>query len=167
MEKKFIGPHLRRMRIEHSQTQAEMGRALGISTSYVNLLEKNERSVSVPVLLRLFEVYGVDWREIADDDDTARLADLRAVLQDPLFDTARPDLPQLRAALVHSPDVAKAVQTLHNAYLAETDQLLTMAGSGQTSGQPVIAASPESGVHEFFRAHANHFPELEEAADSF
>jgi transcriptional regulator with XRE-family HTH domain len=37
----------------------------------VNLLEKNERSVSVPVLLKLFEVYGVDWRDIAEDDDTA------------------------------------------------------------------------------------------------
>jgi transcriptional regulator with XRE-family HTH domain len=64
--------------------------ALGISTSYVNLLEKNERSVSVPVLLKLFEVYGVDWRDIAEDDDTATLADLRAALQDPLFEGTAP-----------------------------------------------------------------------------
>ena len=48
--KKFIGPRLRRLRVENGQTQAQMARALGISTSYVNLLEKNERSVSVPVL---------------------------------------------------------------------------------------------------------------------
>jgi transcriptional regulator with XRE-family HTH domain len=56
----------------------------------VNLLEKNERSVSVPVLLKLFEVYGVDWRDIAEDDDTATLADLRAALQDTLFDGGPP-----------------------------------------------------------------------------
>jgi transcriptional regulator with XRE-family HTH domain len=91
--------------LEQGQTQAQMGRALGISTSYVNLLEKNERSVSVPVLLKLFEVYGVDWRDIAEDDDTAVLADLRAALQDTLFDGDRPDLPQLRAAQIHSPDL--------------------------------------------------------------
>jgi transcriptional regulator with XRE-family HTH domain len=42
------------LRQEHDQTQAQMGKALGISTSYVNLLEKNERSVSVPVMLKLF-----------------------------------------------------------------------------------------------------------------
>ena len=60
----------------------------------MNLLEKNERSVSVPVMLKLFEVYGVDWREIAEDDDTSVLADLRAALQDTLFDGNRPDLPQ-------------------------------------------------------------------------
>lgn len=167
MEKKFIGPHLRRLRVEHSQTQAEMGRALGISTSYVNLLEKNERSVSVPVLLKLFETYGVDWRDIAEDDDTARLADLRAVFQDPLFESARPDLAQLRAALVHSPDVARAILTLHGAYEAASDQLLSVAGAGTASAPAVIAASPESAVHGFFRRNANHFPELEDAAESF
>jgi XRE family transcriptional regulator, fatty acid utilization regulator len=61
-----------------------------------------------PVMLKLFEVYGVDWRDIAEDDDTATLADLRAVLQDPLFEGNRPDLPQLRAAQIHSPDLVAA-----------------------------------------------------------
>ncbi len=60
--------------------------------SYVNLLENNERSVSVPVLLRLFEVYGIDWRDIAEEDGSSQLADLRAIMQDPIFDRARPDL---------------------------------------------------------------------------
>ena len=67
--KTFIGPRLRRLRRDAKQTQAEMARTLGISNSYVNMLENNERSVSVPVLLRLFDAYGVDWREIADEDD--------------------------------------------------------------------------------------------------
>ena len=102
--KTFIGPRLRRLRKEHGQTQGQMAKVLGISTSYVNLLEKNERSVSVPVLLKLMEGYGVDWQDIAEDDDTAQLADIRAALQDPIFDGGRPDLPQLRAALAHSPD---------------------------------------------------------------
>ena len=66
--KTFIGPRLRRLRVEHGQTQAQMARALGISTSYVNLLEKNERPVSVPVMLKLFELYGIEWRDIAEDD---------------------------------------------------------------------------------------------------
>ena len=68
MQKTFIGPHLRRLRLERGETQGAMARALGISPSYVNLLENNERSVSVAVLLRLFDAYGVDWRDIAEDD---------------------------------------------------------------------------------------------------
>jgi predicted transcriptional regulator/DNA-binding XRE family transcriptional regulator len=167
MQKQFIGPHLRRLRKERGETQAGMARALGISTSYVNLLERNERSVSVPVLLKLFEVYGVDWRDIAEGDAAAQLADLRAAAQDPLFEGTRPDLAQLRAALVHSPDLAQAFLRLHRAYQSATDRLLSVAGSdGQTAG-PLIAASPESAVHGFFRARQNHFAELEDAAARF
>jgi XRE family transcriptional regulator, fatty acid utilization regulator len=88
MRKTFIGPQLRRLRQDRAETQSQMARRLGISTAYVNLLENNQRSVSVAILLRMFEVYGVDWRDIAEDDSTARLSDLRAALQDPIFDAA-------------------------------------------------------------------------------
>ncbi|WP_333831754.1 helix-turn-helix domain-containing protein [Rubrimonas sp.] len=167
MQKTFIGPHLRRLRLERSETQAQMARALGISASYVNLLENNERSVSVPVMLRLFETYGVDWRDIAEDEDRTLLADLRAVAQDPMFEEDRPDLAQLRAALVHSPALASCFLRLHRAYQAATDQLLTLAGGGAPSAEPLLAASPESAVHDFFRRNRNHFRELEEAAERF
>ncbi|WP_425071786.1 helix-turn-helix domain-containing protein [Sagittula sp. S175] len=166
--KTFIGPRLRRLRIEHGHTQVQMGKELGISTSYVNLLEKNERSVSVPVLLKLFEAYGVDWRDIAEDDDTAALADIRGALQDPLFDGARPDLAQLRAAMAHAPDLAGAFVKLHRAYLAATDQLMSVAGAGAGEDAPsLLHTAPEATVHHFFRRNQNHFPRLEAAAESF
>ncbi|MEM7059429.1 MAG: short-chain fatty acyl-CoA regulator family protein [Pseudomonadota bacterium] len=167
MRKTFIGPHLRRLRLERQQTQAEMGKALGISTSYVNLLEKNERSVSVPVILKLFETYGVDWREIADDDNATLLSDLRAVIQDPLFEDCRPDLTQLRAALVHSPDLAQCVLRLHRSFQSATDQLLATAETNTTQSSPLFEASPEATVHNFFRAQRNYFADLEKAAESF
>ena len=163
MQKTFIGPHLRRLRLERAETQGAMARALGISAPYVNLLENNERSVSVTVLLRLFEAYGVDWRDIAEDDGAAKLSDLRAAMQDPIFAASRPDLTQLRAAQVHSPDVVAALLTLHRAYQATTDQLLSLA-EGEV---PQLAASPESAVHTVFRRNRNHFRELEDAAAAF
>lgn len=167
MQKTFIGPHLRRLRLDRGQTQAQMGKALGISTSYVNLLEKNERSVSAAVMLRLFEVYGVEWREIAEDEDTTVLADLRAAVQDPLFEGRRPDLAQLRAAQVHSPDLATCFLHLHRAYLAATDRLLAVAGTTEDAGGALLASSPEAVVHNFFRRNRNHFAALETAAEAF
>lgn len=143
-----------------------MAKVLGISASYVNMLEKNERSVSVPVLLRLFESYGVNWRDIADEDDTAALADLRTAFQDPLFEAHRPDLPQLRALLAHCPDVAKSFLQLHSSYLATTEQLLGLANASE-SDLGILRSSPEAVVHDFFRNNKNHFPELEQAAAAF
>jgi XRE family transcriptional regulator, fatty acid utilization regulator len=163
MQKTFIGPHLRRLRQERNETQGAMAKALGISASYVNLLENNERSVSVQVLLKLFDVYGVDWREIVKEDDTGQLADLRAALQDPLFANARPDLTQLRAAVVHAPDLAASFLRLHRSWAATTDQLLAKA-EGEA---PNLSSSPETAVHNVFRRQRNHFRDLEQAAEAF
>src|SRR3546814_16495430 len=60
--KTLIGPRLRQLRREHRQTQAEMAATLGVSTAYVNLLEDNQRSLSVQMLMALSDAYGVDWR---------------------------------------------------------------------------------------------------------
>jgi XRE family transcriptional regulator, fatty acid utilization regulator len=164
MRKTFIGPQLRRLRQDRAETQLQMARRLGISTAYVNLLENNQRSVSVAILLRMFEVYGVDWRDIAEDDSTARLSDLRAALQDPIFDNIRPDLHELRAAQAHVPGLIGAFLRLHHSYLAVSDQLMAFGAQGAETG---IGASPEGAVHNFFRRHRNHFPALEDAAAAF
>ena len=164
--KTFIGPRLRRLRREKNQTQAQMAKALGISVSYVNMLEKNERSVSVPVLLQLFQTYGVDWREIADEDEAATLANLRSAFQDPLFENHIPDLTQLRALMSDAPDVTKSFLKLLTVYRSATDRLLSLTNASETDLR-LLLASPESIVHDFFRQHRNHFSELEEAAENF
>jgi XRE family transcriptional regulator, fatty acid utilization regulator len=87
---------------------------------------------------------------------------LRAVMQDPVFADQRPDLAQLRASLVHAPDLAQAFLRLHRAYQAATDRLMSL-----TAAEPEMATSPEALVHDFFRRNRNHFKELEEAAEKF
>lgn len=163
MRKTFIGPHLRRLRQEAGETQGAMAKRLGISSAYVNLLENNQRSVSVSILLRLFEHYGVDWHDIAEDGAGARLADLRGALQDPLFDELRPDLHELRGAQTHSPTLIEAFLRLHRAYHSATDQLMAFAAQ-PGEAEPIFNASPEAAVHHFFRRQRNHFPALEQAA---
>ena len=167
MQKTFVGPRLRRLRTKRGETQGAMARNLGVSPAYVNLLENNQRSVSVQVLLRLFDAYGVDWRDIAEDEDARLLGDLRAAVQDPAFDGTRPDLAQLRAALVHCPTLAAAFVRLHQGYQSMSDQLMAISEGGHDGGQRLLALSPEAVVHNFFRRNRNHFRELEEAAEGF
>ena len=79
VQKTFIGTQLRQLRRDAGQTQAEMARVLGISAAYVNLLEKNQRSLSVPVLMALADHYNVDWRDVVMDKSANILADLRNI----------------------------------------------------------------------------------------
>ena len=81
MSKILVGPRLRALRRERGQTQAEMAQALGVSPAYVNLLENNQRSLSVQMLMSLSDVYAVDWRVLLKDDGGARLADRRQALR--------------------------------------------------------------------------------------
>jgi predicted transcriptional regulator len=85
------------------------------------------------------------------------------VIQGPLFTQSRPDLPQLRAALVHAPGLVQSFMTLYRSYQVVSDQLLSLT----ESGGPQLTASPEAAVHDIFRRNRNHFRELEEAAGSF
>jgi len=166
--KTFLGPRLRQLRTQRKLTQADMARALGLSTSYVNLLENNQRSVSVQVLMRISEVYGVDWRDLVTDDSANKLADLRNVLQDPVFAKSRPDLQEMRAALDHSPTLVQSVIDLYDSYRLITERIMTERDAGAFSEDgPIIAATPETVVHDLFRTNRNHFAAIESAAESF
>ena len=103
MAKTFVGAQLRQLRREHQQTQAQMAAVLGISPGYVNLLENNQRSLSVRLLMALADHYEVDWRDIVRDETSNQLAELRTVIRDPMFSGGVPDIQELRAALDHAP----------------------------------------------------------------
>ena len=69
-----IGPKLRKLRQNLNLNQADMAAELGISASYLNLLENNSRPITVPLLFKLGQTYDIDLREIAEDDSAKLIA---------------------------------------------------------------------------------------------
>lgn len=163
MTKTLIGSQLRQLRRLHRQTQADMAQRLGISPAYVNLLENNQRSLSVQVLMALTEAYGVDWRDLVRDTDAGTLTDLRTAVRDPMFPGDPPDLTELRAALDHTPRLAEMFLHLFQSHRAMLDRYSRLGGMG---GLPeLLATSPETAIHDFFRDNSKHFPALESLAE--
>lgn len=140
-----------------------MARRLGVSPSYVNLLENNQRSLSVKILLALTDSYGVAWQELINDNEVNQLAELRATVRDPIFKGDRPDLQELRAALDHAPQLVTQFLELHQNYRAMLGGLQQLDENGAV--HDMLAASPEAAIYDLFRRHANHFASLEDAAD--
>ena len=162
MTKTLVGPQLRQLRNQMNHTQAEMARRLGVSPAYVNLLENNQRSLSVQVLMKLTEAYGVDWRALVQDNDASQLADLRAIMSDPAFSGDRPDLTELRAAVDHAPRLVDRFLQLYQSHRTLTEQVKRLSGAA-----PDLALiTPETAIHDFFRNHGNHFDALERAAET-
>lgn len=166
MTKTFVGPKLRELRREKGQTQAEMAKVLGVSAAYVNLLENNQRSLSIQVLMALSDAYAVDWRDLIKDEASNTLADLRNTLQDPAFDDNRPDLQELRAAIDHAPKLVNNFLRLYQSNRTAHENLMRLGETGEIAPQ-VNRASPETVIHDFFRNHSNYFDELEKVAETF
>ena len=139
-----------------------MARQLGVSPAYVNLLENNQRSLSVQVLMALTEAYGVDMRNLVQDDATRRLGDLRAAVRDPVFPQEPPDIAELRAAIDHSPALVDRFLHLYQSHRTMVQQLAHLP-QGE-SGPSIMRRAPETAIHDYFREHQNHFPALEDAA---
>jgi len=70
MSKTFVGVRLRQLRTERGLSQASLAKTLEISASYLNQIEHDVRPLTVPVLLRISEVFGVDTTFFSPQDDT-------------------------------------------------------------------------------------------------
>ena len=163
MTKTFVGPQLRQLRRERRQTQAEMAKVLGVSAGYVNLLENNERSLSLRVLMAVADHYGVDWRDIVADRTSNLLAELRSVINDPMF-SGTPDLIELRAAIDHAPRLVEQFLHLYGIHRNTLERMMRQ-GTNVTSDR-LLATSAEAVVHNFFRDNSNYFHDLELAAEA-
>jgi predicted transcriptional regulator/DNA-binding XRE family transcriptional regulator len=161
--KTFVGPQIRQLRREHKQTQAEMAKVLGISPGYVNLLENNQRSLSVRLLMALADSYQVDWRDIVHDETSNLLAGLRNVVRDPMFSGNVPDLPELRAAIDHAPRLVEQFLSLYGIHRTTLERIMRQGAGRMPEG--LLTMSGEAVIHDFFRDHSNYFDRLELAAE--
>ena len=67
-KKLFVGPRYRRIRQQLGLSQTQIAEGLGISPSYVNLIERNQRPVTAQILLRTAQTYDLDRRDLATGD---------------------------------------------------------------------------------------------------
>ena len=165
--KLFAGPRIRRLRREQRLTQAAMAEALGISTSYLNLIERDQRPISAQILLQLIDVFDIDPRGLAGDEEARAQAQLYEVFSDPMFRDAPLSKDELKDLAAASPSAADAVARLYQAFLQtrSNNSLLAeqLAGSSTTENPGTLMALEE--VRDFISQQNNHFPVLDEEAE--
>lgn len=165
----FAGARVRRIRNGLSLTQTAMAEALGISPSYLNLIERNQRPLTVQLLLRLASVYKVDLDEL-QGEASGSVAQLREIFADPLLAGELPGDQELIEVAEAAPNAAIGILKLYRAYREQSSRLKDL--SGLLSGQGYLAALsdarlPMDEVREVFENRPHYFARIDEAAEAF
>ncbi|WP_395298192.1 short-chain fatty acyl-CoA regulator family protein [Kitasatospora hibisci] len=161
MGKAFAGARLRRLREERGLSQAALARLLDLSPSYLNQLEHDARPLTVPVLLRLTEAFGVEAGYFAPPDSARLTAELREALGEQVTagQVTAGELDELAARL---PAVARLLTDLGRSRRALSEQLAVLAGE---RGPAADALTPHEQVREFFYRRRNYVDELDTTAE--
>ncbi|MFE4257767.1 short-chain fatty acyl-CoA regulator family protein [Streptomyces sp. NPDC056883] len=162
MSKTYAGARLRRLREERRMTQADLARVLGISPSYLNQMEHDSRPLTVPVLLRLTEAFGVDPGFFSERDTSRMVADLREALAEQVAE-ARVSPSDLAELATRMPAVASVLLDL-----GRRSQLLAERLADAADGRDAVAVAPRSPheeIREFFYRRQNYLHDTDLAAE--
>lgn len=124
--KLYIGRKVRDVRESARATQAQFAERLGISTSYLNQIENNQRPVSAAVLLALAEKFSVSMSDLSSGEGDRLLSALSEALSDPLFEGYSGSLQDLKLVTQNAPAIAHALIAAHQAYRRSSEQLASM-----------------------------------------
>lgn len=166
MKKTFMGMRLKRLREERGLTQIALARALELSASYLNQLEQNQRPLTVPVLLKLNAVFGVDVQLFSEDDEARLITDLRELFDEqPDDDTV--SLAEIRELAANMPAVARTLlrQARRQRETREREEALAARLGLDRSERDSGKQMPFEEVRDFFYARHNHIAELDELAE--
>jgi XRE family transcriptional regulator, fatty acid utilization regulator len=167
LKKTFMGVRLKRLREERRLTQQALANAVGISLSYLNQIENNQRPLTIPVLLKLNATFGVDVQLFSEDDEARLIADLREALSDPQI-TEPISSAELRELATNMPAVGRALVSLNRRYrqaLEQSAALATRLGEDRQAATTILPSTPYEEVRDFFYARHNYIAELDEAAE--
>ena len=153
-QKLYAGHAVRRIRRANGLTQANMAEALGVSPSYLNLIERNQRPLTAALLLKLAERYDFDPRTLTGATPGGGVEAIRRRLTDPMFADLNIDRSQVEEWIAASPDAAEA-------FARAFDRISGAGGVAATLETEAIAA-----VRREIERWRNHFADLDVQAET-
>jgi XRE family transcriptional regulator, fatty acid utilization regulator len=168
-QKIFAGPRLRRLRQEKGLTQTAMAGSLGVSPSYLNLIERNQRPLTVQLLLKLAAAHELDIAAL-QSGDAGVVARLREAFAEPLLAGELASEREIIDLAEGTPNAAAAFIKLHRAWRDTQNRLSELADMLAQSGQaaPVIRTRlPADEARDVLEQRPWHFASLEEEAHAF
>ena len=107
-----FGPRLKKQRISKGFSQAELSKTIGISPSYLNLIEGGKRKIDGDLLLKICEKLNIELSQLTSKDDVNLENTLSEILDDKLFEDLDILGPEVKDLVGTNPKIGKAIVRL-------------------------------------------------------
>lgn len=164
----FAGPRVRRVRNGLGLTQTAMAEALAISPSYLNLIERNQRPLTVQLLLKLSSVFKVDLDDLRGEG-AGSAGQLREVFADPLLAGEVPSQQELVEVADAAPNAASGIVKLYRAYREQAKRLTDLSELLAREGHETALSAtrlPIDEVRHVFENRSSYFHRIDVAAEA-
>lgn len=125
MARSLTGTRIRERRRGKNLSQTELARQVGISSSYLNLIEHNRRGIAGKTLLAIAENLGVDARSLSEGADRAHIMQLREAAAN--VPSAEAEVDRLEEFIGRFPGWARLIDEFQSQSKFQNETLLALS----------------------------------------
>mgnify|MGYP001361388781 FL=1 len=162
-----IGPKIKAFRRKLGMQANKLADQLGISPSYLNLIEGGKRKIDGDLLLKVCQELKIELSDLAVKSDLNLVNDISELLDDQLFEDLDILGPEIKDLVNTNPKIARALIKLGDNFKQKDHDIISRVEN--LSGKIIDSrktAFPGEIVSDFLQENKNYFPKLEDFANS-
>ena len=161
-----IGPKIKSFRRQLGIQANKLAEQLGISASYLNLIESGKRKIDGDLLLKVCEELKIELTDLTNKSDLNLANNLSELLGDELFEDLDILGPEVQDLVNTNPKIARALIKLGDNYKQKGQEIVSKVEN--ISGKIIDGRKtsfPGEVVSDFLQENKNYFSKLEKFAD--
>ncbi len=161
-----IGPKIKSFRRQLGLQANKLAEQLGISPSYLNLIESGKRKIDGDLLLKVCEELKIELSDLTNKSDLNLVNDISELLDDQLFEDLDIVGPEVKDLVNTNPKIARALIKLGDNYKQKDNEIINKVET--LSGKIIDSRKtsfPGEVISDFLQDKQNYFPKLEEFAN--
>jgi len=161
-----IGPKIKAFRRQLGLQANKLSEDLGISPSYLNLIEGGKRKIDGDLLLKVCEKLKIQLSDLTKKSDLNLANNISELLDDQLFEDLDILGPEVQDLVNTNPKIARALIKLGDNFKQKDHDIINKVEN--LSGKIIDkrkAAFPGEVISDFLQENKNYFPKLEEFAN--
>ena len=164
-----IGSKVRKERRSKGLSQSDLSKNLGISASYLNLIESGRRTITVPLLIKIGNELSLSLKDLTIESNKRLLSDVMEVLSNELFEDLDITNHDTTEFISNNPNIAKALLALNDTYRSlrdDTQNRLEELDVRSSVKERKLSRLPVEIVSDFLQENKNYFDSLEKKAEN-